>query len=141
MELNYALFFLTQTVVAGMIAKGEGGAIVKHPDIPCSLSSQCFACPSNRCSNGLPRRIRNRLNRHRGEHPQRVQRSPTGERCKQGLTRAGLVSGRGARTALTVRSVAQLRLDHRPISVAAQPDDDGDDASRDRHGYGQESAA
>jgi NAD(P)-dependent dehydrogenase (short-subunit alcohol dehydrogenase family) len=28
MELNYALFFLTQTVVAGMIAKGEGGSIV-----------------------------------------------------------------------------------------------------------------
>ncbi|OJZ74893.1 sugar dehydrogenase [Mycobacterium paraffinicum] len=28
MELNYALFFLTQTVVAGMIAKEEGGAIV-----------------------------------------------------------------------------------------------------------------
>jgi NAD(P)-dependent dehydrogenase (short-subunit alcohol dehydrogenase family) len=28
MELNYALFFLTQTVVEGMIAKGEGGAIV-----------------------------------------------------------------------------------------------------------------
>ncbi|MCA2321315.1 SDR family oxidoreductase [Mycobacterium intracellulare] len=28
MELNYALFFLTQTVVAGMIANGEGGAIV-----------------------------------------------------------------------------------------------------------------
>ena len=28
MELNYALFFLTQTVVAGMIAGGEGGSIV-----------------------------------------------------------------------------------------------------------------
>jgi NAD(P)-dependent dehydrogenase (short-subunit alcohol dehydrogenase family) len=28
MELNYALFFLTQTVVAGMIAKGDGGSIV-----------------------------------------------------------------------------------------------------------------
>jgi short-subunit dehydrogenase len=28
MELNYALFFLTQTVVKGMIAHGEGGAIV-----------------------------------------------------------------------------------------------------------------
>ncbi|OBA72601.1 sugar dehydrogenase [Mycobacterium sp. 1554424.7] len=28
MELNYALFFLTQTVVEGMIAGGEGGAIV-----------------------------------------------------------------------------------------------------------------
>jgi NAD(P)-dependent dehydrogenase (short-subunit alcohol dehydrogenase family) len=28
MDLNYALFFLTQTVVAGMIARGEGGAIV-----------------------------------------------------------------------------------------------------------------
>jgi NAD(P)-dependent dehydrogenase (short-subunit alcohol dehydrogenase family) len=28
MELNYALFFLTQTVVAGMIARGEGGSIV-----------------------------------------------------------------------------------------------------------------
>ncbi|OBK44430.1 SDR family NAD(P)-dependent oxidoreductase [Mycobacterium kubicae] len=28
LELNYALFFLTQTVVAGMITKGEGGAIV-----------------------------------------------------------------------------------------------------------------
>jgi NAD(P)-dependent dehydrogenase (short-subunit alcohol dehydrogenase family) len=28
MELNYALFFLTQAVVGGMIAKGEGGAIV-----------------------------------------------------------------------------------------------------------------
>src|SRR5262245_8975486 len=28
MELNYALFFLTQSVVAGMIARGEGGAIV-----------------------------------------------------------------------------------------------------------------
>ncbi|OBH14197.1 SDR family NAD(P)-dependent oxidoreductase [Mycobacterium sp. E1747] len=28
MELNYALFFLTQTVVAGMIAKAEGGSIV-----------------------------------------------------------------------------------------------------------------
>src|SRR6516165_9074299 len=28
LELNYALFFLTQTVVGGMIAKGEGGAIV-----------------------------------------------------------------------------------------------------------------
>jgi NAD(P)-dependent dehydrogenase (short-subunit alcohol dehydrogenase family) len=28
MELNYALFFLTHTVVAGVIAKGEGGAIV-----------------------------------------------------------------------------------------------------------------
>jgi NAD(P)-dependent dehydrogenase (short-subunit alcohol dehydrogenase family) len=28
MELNYALFFLTQTVVDGMIARGEGGAIV-----------------------------------------------------------------------------------------------------------------
>jgi len=28
MELNYALFFLTQTVVAGMVAKGEGGSIV-----------------------------------------------------------------------------------------------------------------
>jgi NAD(P)-dependent dehydrogenase (short-subunit alcohol dehydrogenase family) len=28
MELNYALFFLTQTVVEGMIARGEGGAIV-----------------------------------------------------------------------------------------------------------------
>ncbi|WP_051465130.1 SDR family NAD(P)-dependent oxidoreductase [Mycobacterium genavense] len=28
MELNYALFFLTQTVVAGMVAKGEGGATV-----------------------------------------------------------------------------------------------------------------
>jgi NAD(P)-dependent dehydrogenase (short-subunit alcohol dehydrogenase family) len=28
MELNYALFFLTQTVVAGMIAKEEGGSIV-----------------------------------------------------------------------------------------------------------------
>jgi NAD(P)-dependent dehydrogenase (short-subunit alcohol dehydrogenase family) len=28
MELNYALFFLTQTVVGGMIARGEGGAIV-----------------------------------------------------------------------------------------------------------------
>src|ERR1700757_1277358 len=28
MELNYALFFLTQTVVGGMIAKGEGGSIV-----------------------------------------------------------------------------------------------------------------
>jgi NAD(P)-dependent dehydrogenase (short-subunit alcohol dehydrogenase family) len=28
MELNYALFFLTQTVVAGMIANGEGGSIV-----------------------------------------------------------------------------------------------------------------
>jgi NAD(P)-dependent dehydrogenase (short-subunit alcohol dehydrogenase family) len=28
LELNYALFFLTQTVVASMIATGEGGAIV-----------------------------------------------------------------------------------------------------------------
>ena len=28
MELNYALFFLTQTVVAGMIAREEGGSIV-----------------------------------------------------------------------------------------------------------------
>ncbi|WP_374026274.1 SDR family NAD(P)-dependent oxidoreductase [Mycobacterium sp. HNNTM2301] len=28
MDLNYALFFLTQTVVQGMIAKGEGGSIV-----------------------------------------------------------------------------------------------------------------
>jgi NAD(P)-dependent dehydrogenase (short-subunit alcohol dehydrogenase family) len=28
LELNYALFFLTQTVVAGMIARGEGGSIV-----------------------------------------------------------------------------------------------------------------
>jgi NAD(P)-dependent dehydrogenase (short-subunit alcohol dehydrogenase family) len=28
MELNYALFFLTQTVVGGMVAKGEGGSIV-----------------------------------------------------------------------------------------------------------------
>jgi NAD(P)-dependent dehydrogenase (short-subunit alcohol dehydrogenase family) len=28
MELNYALFFLTQTVVGGMIARGEGGSIV-----------------------------------------------------------------------------------------------------------------
>ncbi|KBZ64314.1 hypothetical protein K875_01699 [Mycobacterium [tuberculosis] TKK-01-0051] len=28
MELNFALFFLTQTVVAGMIARGEGGSIV-----------------------------------------------------------------------------------------------------------------
>ncbi|GFG54891.1 sugar dehydrogenase [Mycolicibacterium agri] len=28
MELNYALFFVTQTVVAGMIAGGQGGAIV-----------------------------------------------------------------------------------------------------------------
>jgi NAD(P)-dependent dehydrogenase (short-subunit alcohol dehydrogenase family) len=28
MELNFALFFLTQTVVAGMITRGEGGAIV-----------------------------------------------------------------------------------------------------------------
>ena len=28
MELNYALFFLTQTVVAGMIAGGQGGSIV-----------------------------------------------------------------------------------------------------------------
>jgi NAD(P)-dependent dehydrogenase (short-subunit alcohol dehydrogenase family) len=28
MELNYALFFLTQTVVEGMIARGDGGAIV-----------------------------------------------------------------------------------------------------------------
>ncbi|AFJ36100.1 SDR family oxidoreductase [Mycobacterium sp. 5-140-3-2] len=28
MELNHALFFLTQTVVAGMVARGEGGAIV-----------------------------------------------------------------------------------------------------------------
>jgi len=28
MELNYALFFLTQTVVEGMIARGEGGSIV-----------------------------------------------------------------------------------------------------------------
>jgi NAD(P)-dependent dehydrogenase (short-subunit alcohol dehydrogenase family) len=28
MELNYALFFLTQTVVEGMIARAEGGAIV-----------------------------------------------------------------------------------------------------------------
>ena len=28
MELNYAMFFLTQTVVAGMIAGGQGGAIV-----------------------------------------------------------------------------------------------------------------
>lgn len=28
LDLNYALFFLTQTVVAGMIAKGEGGSIV-----------------------------------------------------------------------------------------------------------------
>jgi NAD(P)-dependent dehydrogenase (short-subunit alcohol dehydrogenase family) len=28
MDLNYALFFLTQTVVEGMIAKDEGGAIV-----------------------------------------------------------------------------------------------------------------
>lgn len=28
MELNYALFFLTQTVVGGMILRGEGGAIV-----------------------------------------------------------------------------------------------------------------
>lgn len=27
-ELNYALFFLTQTVVASMVAKGEGGSIV-----------------------------------------------------------------------------------------------------------------
>jgi NAD(P)-dependent dehydrogenase (short-subunit alcohol dehydrogenase family) len=28
LDLNYALFFLTQTVVAGMIARGEGGSIV-----------------------------------------------------------------------------------------------------------------
>ena len=28
MELNYALFFVTQTVVGGMIANGEGGSIV-----------------------------------------------------------------------------------------------------------------
>ena len=28
MELNYALFFLTQAVVEGMIARGEGGSIV-----------------------------------------------------------------------------------------------------------------
>src|SRR6201986_882363 len=28
LELNYALFFLTQTVVAGMIANGKGGSIV-----------------------------------------------------------------------------------------------------------------
>lgn len=28
MELNYALFFLTQTIVEGMIARGEGGSIV-----------------------------------------------------------------------------------------------------------------
>ena len=28
MELNHALFFMTQTVVAGMIARGEGGSIV-----------------------------------------------------------------------------------------------------------------
>ena len=28
LELNYALFFLTQAVVAGMIARGEGGSIV-----------------------------------------------------------------------------------------------------------------
>jgi NAD(P)-dependent dehydrogenase (short-subunit alcohol dehydrogenase family) len=28
MELNYALFFLTQTVVEGMITRGEGGSIV-----------------------------------------------------------------------------------------------------------------
>jgi len=28
MELSHALFFLTQTVVAGMVAKGEGGSVV-----------------------------------------------------------------------------------------------------------------
>ncbi|WP_396910965.1 SDR family NAD(P)-dependent oxidoreductase [Mycolicibacterium sp.] len=28
MELNYALFFLTQTVVEGMVGRGEGGSIV-----------------------------------------------------------------------------------------------------------------
>src|SRR5436305_1301210 len=28
MDLNYALFFLTQTVVEGMIARGDGGSIV-----------------------------------------------------------------------------------------------------------------
>ncbi|OBA59510.1 sugar dehydrogenase [Mycobacterium sp. 1100029.7] len=28
MDLNYALFFLTQTVVTGMIARGDGGSIV-----------------------------------------------------------------------------------------------------------------
>ena len=28
MELNFALFFLTQTVVGGMVARGEGGSIV-----------------------------------------------------------------------------------------------------------------
>jgi NAD(P)-dependent dehydrogenase (short-subunit alcohol dehydrogenase family) len=28
MDVNFALFFLTQTVVAGMVAKGEGGSIV-----------------------------------------------------------------------------------------------------------------
>ncbi|WP_297776289.1 SDR family oxidoreductase [Mycobacterium sp.] len=28
MELNYALFFLTQTVVAGMVTRGDGGSIV-----------------------------------------------------------------------------------------------------------------
>jgi NAD(P)-dependent dehydrogenase (short-subunit alcohol dehydrogenase family) len=28
MELNYALFFLTQTVVEGIIARGKGGSIV-----------------------------------------------------------------------------------------------------------------
>jgi NAD(P)-dependent dehydrogenase (short-subunit alcohol dehydrogenase family) len=28
MDLNYALFFLTQTVVEGMISRGEGGSIV-----------------------------------------------------------------------------------------------------------------
>jgi NAD(P)-dependent dehydrogenase (short-subunit alcohol dehydrogenase family) len=28
LELNYALFFLTQTVVAGMISRGDGGSIV-----------------------------------------------------------------------------------------------------------------
>ena len=30
MELNYALFFLTQTVVEGMIARGEGGVHRQH---------------------------------------------------------------------------------------------------------------
>ncbi|WP_409435795.1 SDR family NAD(P)-dependent oxidoreductase [Mycobacterium sp. SMC-14] len=28
MEINYGLFFLTQTVVAGMVSRGEGGSIV-----------------------------------------------------------------------------------------------------------------
>jgi short-subunit dehydrogenase len=60
MDLNYALFFLTQTVVAGMIAGGQGGSIVNIGSMWAHLRARRQTTAKG---NRLPRNVHSPLRR------------------------------------------------------------------------------